>query len=158
MLHTPTSFALIQCHDESQVNSSHTPSKLQSGSGIPRWNITMNFKVPEKILREFVHIAKKNYSTKPADPGHIETMSILVGNTSSSQTVVTKIFLPSWWISWGSSKNTVTCMYVCMYTSWANMKILINIEVTMLHVCMYVCIQVEPTWKFWIILKFGTEG
>ena len=54
----------------------------------------MNFKVPEKILREFVHIAKKNYSTNPTDPGHIETMSILVGHKSSSQTVVTKIFFP----------------------------------------------------------------
>ena len=56
----------------------------------------MNFKVPEKILREFVHIAKKNYSTNPKDPGgHIETMAILVGHTSSSsQTVVTKIIFP----------------------------------------------------------------
>ena len=57
----------------------------------------MNFKVPEKILREFVHVAKKNYSTNPKDPdpsGHIETMSILVGYISSSQTVVTKIFFP----------------------------------------------------------------
>ena len=58
----------------------------------------MNFKVPEKILREFVHIAKKNYSTNPKDPdpgGHIETMAILVGHTSSSsQTVVAKMIFP----------------------------------------------------------------
>ena len=56
----------------------------------------MNFKVPEKILREFVHIAKKNYSTNPKDPGgHIETMAILVGHTSSGrQTVVTKMIFP----------------------------------------------------------------
>ena len=59
----------------------------------------MNFKVPEKILREFVHIAKKNYSTNPKDPdpgGHIETMAILVGHKSSdsNQTVVTKIVFP----------------------------------------------------------------
>ena len=57
----------------------------------------MNFKVPEKILREFVHIAKKNYSTNPKDPdpgGHIETMAILSGYTTPSQTVVTKIIFP----------------------------------------------------------------
>ena len=54
----------------------------------------MNFKVPEKILREFVHIAKKNYSTNPTDPGHIETMSILVGHKSSNETLVTKLFFP----------------------------------------------------------------
>ena len=56
----------------------------------------MNLKVPEKILREFVHIAKKNYSTSPKDgPGHIETMAILVGHKSSSgETVVTNILFP----------------------------------------------------------------
>ena len=54
----------------------------------------MNFKIPEKILREFVHVAKKNYSTKSSDPGHIETNACLVGHKSSNQTVVTKIFFP----------------------------------------------------------------
>ena len=34
--------------------------------------ITTNFKVPDKILQEFVHIAKKNYSTNTKDPGHID--------------------------------------------------------------------------------------
>ena len=66
----------------------------QYGFGIHWWK-TMNIKVPEKILREFVQIAKKNYSTNPKDgPGHIETMSILVGHKSSSQTVVTKLIFP----------------------------------------------------------------
>ena len=54
----------------------------------------MKFKVSEKILREFIHVAKKNYSTNTKDPGHIETMAILVGHGSRTQTVVTKIVFP----------------------------------------------------------------
>ena len=65
---------------------------LESGGGCG--NITMNFKVSEKILREFVHIAKKNYSTNTKDPGHIETMAILVGHSSTTETIVTKILFP----------------------------------------------------------------
>ena len=57
-------------------------------------NIAMNFKVPEKILRGFVHIAQKNYSTNGKDPGHIETMAILVGHGTTAETVITKIIFP----------------------------------------------------------------
>ena len=53
----------------------------------------MDFKVPEIILREFVQVAKKNFSINKHDPGHIETMAILVGHNSSadSKTVVSKL-------------------------------------------------------------------
>ena len=53
----------------------------------------MDFKVPEIILREFVQVAKKNFSINTHDPGHIETMAILVGHNSSadSKTVVSKL-------------------------------------------------------------------
>ena len=56
-------------------------------------NFTMNFKVSELILREFTLIAKKNFSINTHDPGHIETMSILVGHetVSGSETVVSKL-------------------------------------------------------------------
>ena len=57
-------------------------------------NITMDFKVPGKILREFAHIAQKNYSTNGKDPGHIETMAIMVGSGTTTETVVTKIIFP----------------------------------------------------------------
>ena len=54
----------------------------------------MDFKIPEIILREFVQIAKKNFSLNTHDPGHIETMAILVGHDESisdSKTVVSKL-------------------------------------------------------------------
>ena len=51
---------------------------------------TMYFKVPDLILREFVHVAGKNEN----NTGHIETMAILVGKLSSSETIVTKIIYP----------------------------------------------------------------
>ena len=62
---------------------------LEFGGG----NNTMDFKVPELILREFSQIAKKNYAINTHDPGHIETMAILVGHESisDSEIVVSKL-------------------------------------------------------------------
>ena len=57
----------------------HTLFSLASYSVLQRFRlllefivITTNFKVPGKNLLEFVHIAKKNYSTNTKDPGHID--------------------------------------------------------------------------------------
>ena len=50
----------------------------------------MYFKVPDLILREFVHIAGKNEN----NTGHIETMALLVGKSSSTETIVTKLIYP----------------------------------------------------------------
>ena len=50
----------------------------------------MYFKVPDLILREFVHVAGKNEN----NTGHIETMALLVGRLSSTETIVTKLIYP----------------------------------------------------------------
>ena len=50
----------------------------------------MYFKVPDLILREFVHIAGRNEN----NTGHIETMALLVGKSSSTETIVTKLIYP----------------------------------------------------------------
>ena len=53
--------------------------------------------------------------------------------------------------SWGSSKGSVICMYVCMYTLWVKKKILVNIKVIQLYVCMYVYTlsQEENFGQYW---------
>ena len=50
----------------------------------------MYFKVPDLILREFVHVAGQNEN----NTGHIETMALLVGRLSSTETIVTKLIYP----------------------------------------------------------------
>ena len=50
----------------------------------------MHFKVSDLILREFVDVAGKNEN----NTGHIETMALLVGRLSSTETIVTKLIYP----------------------------------------------------------------
>ena len=50
----------------------------------------MYLKVSDLILKEFVDVAGKNES----NTGHIETMALLVGRLSSTETIVTKLIYP----------------------------------------------------------------
>ena len=50
----------------------------------------MYFKVSDLILREFVDVAGKNDNNS----GHIETMALMVGRLSSTETIVTKLIYP----------------------------------------------------------------
>ena len=50
----------------------------------------MYFKIPDLILREFVNIAGKNKDNN----GHIETMALLVGQKSITETVISKLIYP----------------------------------------------------------------
>ena len=53
----------------------------------------MDYKIPEKVFRDFEHIAGRNYSTKKHQ--HIETLAYLIGEEdSSNEIVVTELIYP----------------------------------------------------------------
>ena len=52
----------------------------------------MDYKIPEKVFKDFEHIAGWNYSTKKHQ--HIETLAYLIGEDSSNEIVVTELIYP----------------------------------------------------------------
>ena len=53
----------------------------------------MDYKIPEKVFRDFEHIAGRNYSTKKHQ--HIETLAYLIGEEDSpNEIVVTELVYP----------------------------------------------------------------
>ena len=53
----------------------------------------MDYKIPEKVFKDFEHIAGRNYSTRKHQ--HIETLAYLIGEEdSSNEIVVTEMIYP----------------------------------------------------------------